>query len=71
MQAKLFPCLVMAALFVSVIGLGYSAKVAGTGVDLVAESFAGIIVDLLITTIRQTVTDLVEAGDWPGVEPNA
>lgn len=29
------------------------------------------IVDLLIATIRQTVTDLVEAGDWPGVEPNA
>lgn len=49
MQAKPFPRLVMAALFVSVIGLGYSAKVAGTGVDLVAESFAGIIVDLLIT----------------------
>ena len=49
MQAKPFPRLMMATLFVSVICLGYSAKVAGTGVDLVAESFAGIIVDLLIT----------------------
>jgi len=49
MHVKPFPRLIMAAMFVSVIGLGYSAKVTEAGVDLVAESFAGIIVDLLVT----------------------
>ncbi|WP_370320202.1 hypothetical protein [Oricola sp.] len=49
MQAKPFSRRVMASLFVSVVGLGYSVMVAGAGVDLVAESFAGIIVDLLIS----------------------
>lgn len=49
MQVKSFPRLVMAALIVSVVGLGYSAKVTEAGVDLIAESFAGIVVDLLIT----------------------
>jgi len=48
MFAKPFPRLIVAALFVSVVGLGYSAKVTEAGIDLVAESFAGIIVDLLI-----------------------
>lgn len=48
MHAKPLPRLIMAAMFASVVGLGYSAKVADAGVDLVAESFAGIIIDLLI-----------------------
>jgi len=49
MQANPFSRPVMAALLVSAAVLCYSAIVAGAGAELVAESFAGIIVDLLIT----------------------